>query len=291
MKAVRMKTLLAVCLTLAMATLAFAQDVAPERDEYDVPKKEYSPYAGDHFPTNVYFGDTHLHTSWSADAGMAGATLGQDAAYRASRGEAVTTHLGWKFKLIRPLDFVVVADHAENLGLADFISRSDPILLANPTGKRWHNMVKAGDGYDAFLEWLRSDDSDQINEPKMVQTVWASVVENADKYYAPGVFSTFTGFEWTSMPSGNNMHRVVIFRDGADKTSQVLPYSQYDSHDAEDLWDYMDSYQEKTGGQVLAAAHNGNLSNGLMFDTKTYTGKRLSRAYAERRIRPNQSTR
>jgi hypothetical protein len=120
-----------------MTPLAFAQDVAPERDEYDAPKEEYSPYAGDHFPTNVYFGDTHLHTSWSADAGMAGATLGQEAAYRVSRGEAVTTYLGWKFKLNRPLDFVVVADHAENLGLADFISRSDPILLANPTGKRW----------------------------------------------------------------------------------------------------------------------------------------------------------
>jgi len=269
---------------LSLTVPLFAQDVAPERDKYDAPKKEYSPYVGDHFPTNVYFGDTHLHTSWSSDIGMAGATLGPDVAYRVSRGETVTSQLGWQVKLIRPLDFVVVADHAENLGLADFISRSDPILLANPTGKRWHDMVKAGDGYDAFLEWLRGDDRDQINEPKMVQTVWARVVENADKYYVPGVFTTFTGFEWTSMPGGNNLHRVVIFRDGADKTSQVLPFSQYDSHDAEDLWDYMDRYQENTGGRALAAAHNGNLSNGLMFDTKTYTGKPLSRAYAEKRM-------
>ena len=281
---VRMRTLLILCMTLTMTPLAFAQDVAPERDEYDAPKKEYSPYAGDHFPTNVYFGDTHLHTSWSADAGMAGATLGQEAAYRVSRGEAVTTYLGWKFKLIRPLDFVVVADHAENLGLADFISRSDPILLANPTGKRWHDMSKAGNGYDAFLEWLRGD-TDQINEPRMMQAVWASVVENADNYYQPGVFTTFHGFEWTSHPGGNNMHRIVIFREGADRTSRTLPFSQYDSVDPEDLWTYMASYEEKTGGSVLAISHNGNLSNGLMFDTKTYTGKQLSRAYAERRMR------
>jgi hypothetical protein len=135
------------------------------------------------------------------------------------------------------------------------------------------------------MEWLRADDRDQINEPRMMQSAWARVVENADKYYQPGVFTTFHGFEWTSMPNGNNMHRVVIFRDGADKTSQVLPYSQYDSHDAEDLWEYLDNYESKTGGQVLAIAHNGNLSNGLMFDTKTYSGDKLTRAYAETRIR------
>ena len=278
-----MKTMQALFLTLIMATPALAQDVRVAREQVEGPKREYSPYPGDFFPNRVYFGDTHLHTSWSSDIGMAGATLGPVTAYRVSRGETVTSHMGWQFKLIRPLDFVVVADHAENLGLADFIARSDPILLANPTGKRWHDMSKAGDGYDAFLEWLR-DDSDQIDEPRMMQTVWARVVENADEYYEPGVFTTFTGFEWTSMPSGNNLHRVVIFRDGADKTSQVLPYSQYDSHDPEDLWDYMDRYQDNTGGQVLAAAHNGNLSNGLMFDTKTFTGTPLTRAYAERRM-------
>ena len=129
-----------------------AQDYFPENKEEAVPKKEYSPYVDDHFPTSVFFGDTHLHTSWSADAGLAGASLGPEEAYRISRGEAVKSHSGLRVKLNRPLDFIVVADHAENLGLADFIDRSDPILLANPTGKRWHDMVKAGTGYDAFLE-------------------------------------------------------------------------------------------------------------------------------------------
>jgi hypothetical protein len=270
---------------VAIVSGAFAQDIQPEKERVQSPKKEYSPYTADHFPNQVYFGDTHLHSSWSTDSGMAGGTAGPDVAFRVSRGETVTSTTGWKVKLIRPLDFIVLADHAENLGLADFIQRSDPLLLANKTGKRWHDMVKAGNGYDAFIEWLQADDRDQINEPKMMQSAWARVVENADNYYQPGAFTTLHGFEWTSMPNGNNMHRVVIFRDNAARVGQVLPFSQYDSHDVEDLWKYMDGYESKTGGQVLAIAHNGNLSNGLMFDTRTYTGKELTRKYAETRMR------
>lgn len=216
---------------------------------------------------------------------MIGGTLGPDVAYRVSRGEVVTSHLGWKVKLIRPLDFVVVADHAENLGLADFIRRSDPIILANETGKKWHDLVKAGKGYDAFIEWLRAENNDLINEPRMMQAVWAKVVKNADEYYQPGIFTTFPAFEWTSHAGGNNLHRVVIFRDRADKTSQVLPFSQYDSVDPEDLWDYLANYEKKTGGRVLSIAHNGNFSNGLMFDTKTLDGNPLTNAYAEQRMR------
>lgn len=268
-----------------ISTTAIAQDIEISREAFEAPKKEYSPYAGDHFPDRVLFGDTHLHSSWSADAGMAGATLGPDVAYRVSRGETVTSHLGWKVKLVRPLDFIILADHAENLGLSDFIARSDPIILANETGKRWHDLVKAGEGYDAFLEWLRAGATDMIDEPKMLASVWGRVVENADKYYQPGVFTTFHGFEWTSHDKGNNLHRVVVFRDGADKTSQVLPYSQYDSVNPEDLWKYLDGYETQTGGRVMSIAHNGNLSNGLMFDTKTHGGDPLSKAYAEFRSR------
>jgi len=257
----------------------------PPRADIQAPKKEYSPYVGDHFPNRVYFGDTHLHTSWSVDAGMIGATLDPEVAYRVSRGETVTAWSGFKVKLVRPLDFVVVADHAENLGLADFIRRSDPIILANEVGKKWHDLNKAGNGYDAFLEWARSDDKDLINEPRMVESVWKKVVANADRFYQPGVFTTFTGFEWTSMPGGNNLHRVVVFRDGEDRTNQVYPFTAYDSVDPEDLWDYMAAYEKDTRGQVLAIPHNGNLSNGLMFDVETYDGKRLTRAYAEMRSR------
>ena len=253
--------------------------------------KDYSPYVGDFkadpLPKEIdrpLFGDTHLHTNYSTDAGMIGTRLGPNEAYKISRGEEVISNEGWRVKLIRPLDFIVIADHAENLGLSDFIRRSDPILLGNEQGKKWHDMVKDGNGYDAFLEWARSDKEDLIKEPKMTEAVWQMVVENADKYYQPGVFTTFHGFEWTSMPDGNNMHRVVIFRDGADKTSQILPFSMYDSVDPEDLWDYLKGYEEKTGGQVLAIPHNGNLSNGLMYDVETYSGKPLTTEYAKTRI-------
>jgi hypothetical protein len=279
-----MKGIKLIWLTSLLIPVVSAQDLVIPQESFEAPKAEYSPYVADHYPDRVLFGDTHLHTSWSTDAGLVGAQLGPDVAYKVSRGERVTSHLGWQVKLIRPLDFVVVADHAENLGLADFIRRSDPILLANETGKRWHDLNKAGKGYDAFLEWLRSDD-DLIDDPRMTRAVWSKVVENADKYYQPGVFTTFHSFEWTSHPGGNNMHRVVIFRDAGDKTSQVEPYSQFDSVDAEDLWAYLAAYEDKTGGQVLAIPHNGNLSNGLMFDTETYSGKRLSKSYAEKRIR------
>ena len=270
-------------LTLA-AGVAYAQDYYATGENVQGPKKEYSPYIDDHYPNRALFGDTHLHTNWSTDAGMIGTTLGPDAAYRISKGGEVISNTGWRVKLNRPLDFVVVADHAENLGLADFIRRSDPLILANKTGKKWHDMVKAGNGYDAFLEWLRGGSTDQINEPRMMEAVWSKVVENADRENQPGVFTALIGFEWTSHPDGNNMHRVVIFRDDADRAGQVLPFSQYDSVDAEDLWDYLERYEEKTGGAVMAIPHNGNLSNGLMFDVKTYSGRKLSKEYADRRI-------
>ena len=276
-------------LVSVMASPSLAQEVVPDEEDNNAPKKEYSPYVEDDYPNRVWFGDTHLHTSWSYDAGMfsSSLSLGPDDAYRVSRGDVVTSHQGWKVKLIKPLDFVVVSDHAENLGLIDFIQRSDPILLANETGKRWHDLVKAGNRREVSRELLGGTrkHQDLINEPRMMEAAWSNVAKNADEYYQPGVFTTFHGFEWTSHIGGNNLHRVVIFRDARDKTSQILPYSQYDSVDAEDLWAYMAAYEEKTGGRVLAAAHNGNFSNGLMFDTKTYGGDPLTTAYAQTRAR------
>jgi hypothetical protein len=113
--------------------------------------------------------------------------------------------------------------------------------------------------------------------------MWKKEIDAAEKYNQPGRFTAFIGYEWTSMPDGNNLHRNVIFRDGADKASQVVPFSQYDSFDPEDLWKWMQAYEEKTGGRLLAIPHNGNLSNGLMFDDVTYTGKPLTEDYAKRR--------
>ncbi len=175
---------------LAVPSVVLAQDVSPPAELVPSPKEEYSPFVNDHFPTRPLFGDTHLHTSWSADAGMLGGKLGPEEAYRVSRGETITSLAGWKVKMVRPLDWIVVADHAENLGLADFIDRSDPVCLANPVCKRWHDLSKSGDGFQAFTEFARGAATDQINEPSMVTSIWSRVAENADRYYEPGVFTT-----------------------------------------------------------------------------------------------------
>lgn len=237
-------------------------------------------------PEQPLFGDTHLHSSWSTDAGMAGATLGPEAAYRASRGDSVTSHTGLTFKLDRPLDFVVLADHAENLGLADYLRRSDPLVLQNPTGKRWHDLLKAGRGPEAFQEWLMNDNVDMIKEPAMASDAWTRSTALADAYNAPGKFTTLHGFEWTSHPGGDNIHRVVVFRDDKTRTQQIIPFSQFDSIDPEDLWQFLADYERDTGGRVLAIPHNSNLSNGLMFATRRMGDKgAMTAEYATQRAR------
>ena len=129
------------------------------------------------------------------------------------------------------------------------------------------------------------DNEDIIDNEPLKESVWQEVIANAERYNAPGVFTTFIGFEWTSIPEGNNRHRNVLFRDGAEAASQVLPYSSFDSLDPEDLWAYLSEYEKKTGGQVLAIPHNSNLSGGQMFAVETVGGKPLDRDYAERRMR------
>ena len=271
--------------TVAMSVCSLALVVASHSYAED---KNYSPYVGQSFPQNVYFGDTHLHTAYSTDAGMVGNSTTPDQAYRVAKGETITSPTGLLVQLKRPLDFVVISDHAENLGLAPFIARSDKSVLENPTGKKWHDMVKAGDGYDAFIEWVATTGTadDPIKSQAMARSAWTDLIEAAEKHNQPGVFTAIHGFEWTSMPGGNNLHRNVIFRDGADKVSQIIPMSLYDSEDVEDLWVYLDTYEKKTGGKVFAIPHNGNMSNGTMFSpTKFASSEPLDKAYVETRAR------
>jgi hypothetical protein len=250
----------------------------------------YSPYPGQDFPNQVFFGDTHLHTTYSTDAGFAGCTLTPEDAYRFAMGESVTSSTGVVARLSRPLDFLVVSDHAENLGLSPAIDESNPELLKNAWGKKQHDLVKSGlDGaIEAYDDWMAKNASgvDPLADlPQLAKDMWGKVIDAAEQYNSPGRFTAFIGYEWTSMPDGNNLHRNIIFRDGGDKARQVVPFSQYDSFDPEDLWDWMLAYEQNTGGQLLAIPHNGNLSNGLMFDDVTYTGDPLDRDYAERRMR------
>ena len=252
-------------------------------------QRVYSPYAGRAYSDQVFFGDTHFHTNLSVDAGLVGTTLGVDEGYRFARGEKVISNTGQPVQLIRPLDFLVITDHAEMIGLAPMIHESNPALLADPWGKWVHERFNAGpEGrMEAFRNILEAGTKgiNPFSSDALVRNIWVDFVEKADTYNEPGRFTAMTGFEWSSTPKGDNFHRVVVFRDDAAKTSQTVPFSLFDSQDPEDLWKYLASYETKSGGQALAIPHNGNLSNGLMFAEKTFTGKKLSRAYAETRMR------
>jgi hypothetical protein len=251
-------------------------------------KKEYSPYLHIGYPQHVFWGDTHLHTAYSTDAGMIGNRLGPEEAYRFARGEIVVSASGVRARLQRPLDFLVIADHAENLGLASMIAERNADLLATEFGRKISSLVYAGQYGDAYTLWgeAMSTRSDPLQgEDAMTRSMWGRLTSAAEAFNEPGRFTALIGFEWTSSPDGNNLHRNVVFRDGKDKADRVIPFSNYDSVDPEDLWAWMQAYEEKTGGRLLAIPHNGNLSNGLMFNDVTLTGRKLNREYAEQRSR------
>ena len=260
----------ALSLTLSVGSLGFAQEFTVQKDETAYNEPDYSPFVDQHYPNRVYWGDTHLHTSNSPDAGLIGNTLGPDMAYRFARGEEITSSTNLRVQLNKPLDFLVVADHSEYLGLSPMLRTGDPALLADPTGKRWYDMFNAGSdqAYAAFREVVQSVVEGQllIKNDDVMRTVWERNNATADEFNEPGQFTAFIGYEWSSLPGGKNLHRVVIFRDDSGRANQVVPFSSIDSPDAENLWTYLADYQAKTGGQVLAIAHNGNGSNGLGVD-------------------------
>ena len=257
--------------------------------------KRYSPYAGRKYPTRVYFGDTHNHTMNSGDAFMAGDRLSPEQAYRFARGEEVISSSGVPVKLSRPLDFLVVSDHAEGLGVITQLFEGNPALTSDPTLTRWNKGMKAGgdEAAKAQGELTKAQAMGTlpapIKDPKVVvpimKSVWQQYTATAEKYNEPGRFTAMIGFEWTSVPGGNNLHRNVLFRDGKALADQILPFSAWQSEDPEKLWAWMAKYEEKTGGKVLAIAHNANLSNGRMFELTDFAGKSLTKDYAERRAR------
>jgi hypothetical protein len=278
-----------------------AQEAAPpdEALEHAFPaQKSYSPYAGRNFPTRVFWGDTHVHTGASMDAGAFGARLGPEEAFRFGRGEEVTASGGMRVKLSRPLDFLVVADHSDNFGFFPKLFAGDPDFLADPTGKRWYDMIQQGgqesvkvalEVIDTFSKGTFPPALASLPGTALYRSAWEKDIRAAETYNDPGSFTAFIGYEWTSNTGGNNLHRVVVFRDGGDKASQVEPYTTVrpvGSDDPKDLWKVLQAYEDKTGGQVLAIAHNGNLSNGIMFpEIDSFTGKAITREYAETRGR------
>ena len=282
----------------AVSTLATAQETTdpgtldPGAVEALFPKPGYSPYAGNTFPTRPLFGDTHLHTSQSFDAIAFGNFLGPDEAYRFARGEEVTSSTGQRARLSRPLDFLVVADHAENMGTMGEIKAGNPALMVDPQLKRWNQMLGAGadQAMNVYYEIMASVGGqgaplpEAVRSEKMIRSVWQKNVQAAEEYNDPGTFTALIGYEWSSNTGGNNLHRVVVFRDGAEKVERILPFSSFDSDNPEDLWKALQNYETETGGGVLAIPHNGNLSNGLMFPlANPVGGQPLTAEYARTR--------
>ncbi|MEX0286477.1 MAG: DUF3604 domain-containing protein, partial [Paracoccaceae bacterium] len=258
-------------------TSAIAQDMTPRPEDVGTrfQSDHFSPYAGRAFPTQVFWGDTHLHTEVSVDAGTMN-RLSQEDAYRFALGHEVTTTHGLRAKLSRPLDWLVISDHAEMYGLMPQLLAGDPDILSSPKGREWHDKLTAGDPqltFDTAMEIVASlsDDELPIDSPKATKRAWRAYTDLAERYNDPGTFSTIIGFEWTSA-GGDNIHRNVLFRDSADFANQIIPFSQFDSKNPEDLWQWLKSYEDKTGGDVLAIPHNGNLSNGRMFATTSFDG-------------------
>ncbi|NCF17262.1 MAG: DUF3604 domain-containing protein [Haliea sp.] len=246
--------------------------------------KDYSPDE----PRRLLFGDTHHHSSLSVDSGLIGNRLGPDVSFRLARGEEVTTNSGQRAKLVRPLDFLVISDHAEYLGIADLLNDGNPALLATEVGQEWYKAMQVGGkaAWDTAVDITAefSSGEPRFRDTEVERSVWHRVVDIASEYNQPGTFTTFNGYEYSSTVNGDNLHRVVIFRDGPERVKQVIPFGAFDSQDPEGLWDYMAGYEEKTGGRILAIPHNPNISNGAMF-SETVNGSAMTRDYAERRAR------
>ncbi|MFW2388317.1 MAG: DUF3604 domain-containing protein [Polyangiales bacterium] len=253
----------------------------------------YSPYAGRNFPTRVYWGDTHVHTDNSLDANGFGARIGPEEAYRFARGEEVKSSSGVPMKLSRPLDWLVVADHSDGMGAMKEIRKGNPRLLADPQVRKWYNQFNEG-GESAFKATMDVINAfSQGTTPEVVldrefqQTVWDEYIDIAERFNEPGRFTAMIGYEWTSTEDGINLHRNVLYRDDGDVARRVVPYTTAESFNPEDLWAWMEGYEKTTGGKVLALAHNGNMSNGVMFpyEVNPATGKRLKKGYAKNRAR------
>jgi len=289
--------MLAACSSLGAAepTGGDAGTLTPEKAEAGQKARPYSPYAERRFPTRPFFGDTHLHTAFSMDAGAFGCKLNPRDAYRFARGEEIMASSGQPTKLSRPLDFLVVADHSDNMGFFPDLFAGKAELLAHPMGRKWYDLIQSGKGGEAALDIVGQFSQGAFPKELMYNPgtrayrgAWQETIAAAEAFNEPGRFTAFIGYEWTSLDKGNNLHRNVIFRDNGDKASLVEPFTCYPpfgSTNPVELWKWMDDYEKKTGGSVLAIAHNGNLSNGTMFPIVEAFGKSIDREYAEQRAK------
>lgn len=254
--------------------------------------ESYSPYAKRNFPQEPLWGDTHVHTRLSLDARAWQVLLSPEDAFRFAQGEEIISSTGLPVKLSRPLDWLVVTDHSDAMGAMNEVIAGDPHLMTYPQLKSWHDRINAGgaDANGAIIEaammFIAGKTPPVLRQKDFVNRIWRQVTSAAEQSNKPGEFTAMIGYEWTSTPEGRNLHRNVIYRDGADKANQLLPFTVVESSNPEDLWKWLARYEQKTGGQIMAIAHNGNVSNGLMFpDVNPATNKPITADYAKTRMR------
>ena len=270
--------------TAAVAAMAGYSKPAPPAPAPAVPKASAEAALPPPNPErNAYFGDLHLHSSYSADAFALGTRLDPDTAHKWAKGEEVE-YLGQKIRRKAALDFLALTDHAEYLGVIPEAADPKGVLA----GSSWTAALNNPDPAARFALFRKlvamADANERIEEfekPELLLSLWKRYSAVADAHNAPGKFTAFVAYEWTSAPGNQNLHRCVIFKGKGPQ----LPFSSLDSLDPEALWTYLEK-QRELGLDVIAIPHNGNISNGLMFDgEKTNAGAPITRAYAERRMR------
>jgi hypothetical protein len=247
--------------------------------------------AGQAEPTQLFWGDTHLHTSWSPDAYlMQNRSAGPDTAYRYAMGlPVVHPYTKAKIQIETPLDFLVVSDHGEYMGVIPMIFHDDPRVAGSETAKRFRALAdegKEGAAFQILIGQVNAGKSDpQLDSPEINRYVWNEIMKAAEKYNDPGTFTSFLGWEWSSTPNGANLHRVVFMREGRRVGKRFLPYTSFDSTHPEDLWAWLDETSDQTGASFVAIPHNSNISKGLMFPTQDSDGKPITAAYARTRMK------
>lgn len=253
------------------------------------------PNANSEVSTNelkdVFWGDTHVHTGWSADAGMDGAITTPEDAYRFALGQEINSNTGMKAKLAVPYDWFLISDHSDGMGTINEIVDGNPEMMESEVLKGWNEALTSGDpdrmaAAKSELVVMQSQERlpPQVMDPKWMQTAWAKTIEAAEKYYKPGEFTTFIAYEWTvNAGGGDNLHRNVIYRDGGDRASTMLPLTTFETQDPEKLWEWMNKYETSTGGKMLAIPHNGNMSNGRMFEEQRFDGSPMTAEWARQR--------
>lgn len=276
----------AICTGLALAISACSPSSSPPAPTAAAPATPAAPAAALPPPNpenNAYFGDVHVHTGWSFDGFTNGSKTTPSDAYAWAQGKAITGSGGPDLQLKTPLDFYMVADHAEYMGVFNQMANPESPLSKTELAKG----VTSSDAnvrLQAFAGVLRDMSAGkidpQLSDPTLARSVWAEIVKAADANYVPGKFTTFAGFEWTSNPEKRNLHRVIVFRDTTHLPDLVL--SALDSDDPEVLWKWMDE-QRARSSTLFAIPHNGNASDGLMFDTVKRDGKPIDAAYNKTR--------